>query len=262
MKILKNIIPFLVWIVLVSTPTWGQVIPKHDGFVTDQAGVFSKREIEILKSELQAFSDSTSNQIVVVTMNDLQGYMPFEVATKIGQEWGVGQDGFDNGIVILLKPKSASSKGQVFIAPGYGLEGAIPDATTKLIVQNEMIPYFKRGQMFNGVVAAIIPLKALAVGEYNSDQYANHSKNTGSWFPFIMLLMVFGIAMISRFRAARTYSVGHNLPFWTALMLMNQSRGHSGHYNNFTSGGGGFGGGGFGGFGGGGFGGGGAGGSW
>ena len=63
-------------------------------------------------------------------------------------------------------------------------------------------------------------------------------------------------------RSAKSYSVGHNVPFWTALMLMNQSRGHGGSYNNFTSGGGGFGGGGFGGFGGGGFGGGGAGGSW
>jgi uncharacterized protein len=262
MKFVKFILPLLFFVFVSNNVLLAQEIPNNNGFVTDQANVFSARELQSLKSTLQAFSDTTSNQIVVVSMNDLQGYAPYEVATKIGQEWGVGQSGFDNGIVILIKPKTDQSKGEVFIATGYGLEGAIPDATTKMIIANEMIPYFKVGQMYGGVFAAITPLKALAVGEYNSDQYANQSKNSGSWFPLIMLLFVFGIAMISRFRAARTYSVGHNLPFWTALMLMNQSRGHSGHYGNFTSGGGGFGSGGFGGFGGGGFGGGGAGGSW
>lgn len=247
---------------MVSILSNSQNIPQNDGYVTDQAGIFSSREISSMKQVLQAFSDTTSNQIVVVTMNDLQGYMPFEVATKIGQEWGVGQEGFDNGIVILVKPKTGQSRGQVFIATGYGLEGAIPDATTKLIVENEMIPYFKQGNMYAGVMSAIEPLKALAMGEYNSDQYANRSTGNVSWFPFVFILVVLLISIISRLRAARSYSVGHNLPFWTALMLMNQSRGHSGHYGNFTSGGGGFGGGGFGGFGGGGFGGGGAGGSW
>ncbi|MFT4754807.1 MAG: hypothetical protein ACI85Q_002369 [Salibacteraceae bacterium] len=239
-----------------------QDIPKQDGFVVDQAHLFSSREIQALKSSLQAFSDTTSNQIVVVTMNDLQGYMPFEVATKIGVEWGVGQKGVDNGVIILIKPKTAQSRGQVFIEPGYGLEGAIPDATAKMIVEKEMIPYFKQGDMFQGVLSAIGPIKALAVGEYNSDQYQKKSSGKVSWAPLLMIVVVFFFAMLTRFRAARTYSVGHNLPFWTAMMLMNQSSGHSGQYGNFTSGGGGFGGGGFGGFGGGGFGGGGAGGSW
>lgn len=261
MKFITTILPVLFALVF-SSSVFSQDIPAQDGFVTDQANLFSSGQINSLKSMLQAFSDSTSNQIVVVTMTDLQDYAPYEVATKIGQEWGVGQSGFDNGVVILIKPKTVQSKGQVFIASGYGLEGAIPDATAKLIVENEMIPYFKQGEMFQGVLAAIVPIKGLAMGEYNSDQYANRSKGTAPWFPFFMFFIIFIIAMASRMRAARSYSVGHNLPFWTALMLMNQSRGHSGHYGNFTSGGGGFGGGGFGGFGGGGFGGGGAGGSW
>ena len=241
---------------------YSQEIPKQDGYVVDQAQIFSDQEVQSLKRELQAFSDTTSNQIVVVTMKDLQGYQPFEVATKIGQEWGVGQSGFDNGVVILIKPKTTQSRGQAFIAIGYGLEGAIPDATTKLIVEREMIPYFKQRQMFAGVESAIYAVKGLAVGEYNSDEYANRNTGSAPWFPFMMFFIIFLFFILGRYRAAKSYSVGHNLPFWTALMLMNQSRGHSGHYGNFTSGGGGFGGGGFGGFGGGGFGGGGAGGSW
>ena len=257
MKLFIKSIVLLLTIVFIA-PGWSvaQEIPRQDGFVVDAAGVFTDQEVAYLKRELQAFSDTTSNQIVVVTMSDLQGYAPYEIATKIGQDWGVGQKGFDNGVVILFKPKTSNSKGQVFIAPGYGLEGAIPDATTKLIIEREMIPYFKQGNIFQGIVSGITPIKALAVGEYNSDAYAAHA-NKGSWAPFLIMVIIFLFAMLSRVRAARSYAVGRDIPFWTAMMLMNQSSGHSGHYGNFSSGGGGFGG-----FGGGGFGGGGAGGSW
>ena len=264
-KSIKLVLVFsLVWLTTINV--FAQDIPKQSNpptLVVDKAEIFSPQERAYLESELVAFSDSTSNQIVVVTMNDLQDYAPYEVATKIGHTWGVGQDGFDNGVVILIKPKTTNSKGQIFITAGYGLEGAIPDATAKMVVEREIIPYFKQGRMFDGVQSGLITIKALAVGEYNSDAYAAQSSGAGgTWFPFVFIILVFGISMIGRARSARSYSVGHNVPFWTALMLMNQSSGHGGHYNNFTSGGGGFGGGGFGGFGGGGFGGGGAGGSW
>lgn len=234
-----------------------KVPAKPNAMVYDEANVFSSREAQALNNELQAFSDTSSNQIVVVTLNDLQGYEPFEVATEIGQTWGVGQDGFDNGIIILIKPKTAASKGQVFIAQGYGLEGAIPDAATKMIVEQEFIPMFKRQEMYAGVYNGIQVLKALAVNEYNFETYKKGGNGGSPVFPILLLLAVFGFAMFRRVNDARAYGVGNNVSFWTALWLMNQSRGHGGYYNNFTSGGGGFGG-----FGGGGFGGGGAGGSW
>lgn len=135
-------------------PSHGQDIPKNKGYVVDQAHVFDPNEAQYLTRELQSFSDSTGNQIVVVTMADLQGYEPFEVATKIGHQWGVGQKEFDNGVVILIKPKTSQSRGQVYIAVGYGLEGAVPDATGKLIVERDILPYFKQGRMFDGVETA------------------------------------------------------------------------------------------------------------
>jgi uncharacterized protein len=229
--------------------------PNPPRLVVDLGEVFNSQERSALEHELVAFSDSTSNQIVIVTLNDLKGLAPYEMATEIGAHWAVGQKGFDNGIVILIKPKTPNTKGEIFIAQGYGLEGAIPDATTKLIVVNEILPYFKQGRMYEGVESGLQVLKALAVGEYNSDAYANTRGSGGfSIFPLIFLIVVIIISVTSRARAARSYGIGHGVPFWTALMLMNQSRGHHGHYNNFTSGGGGFGGGDFGG--------GGAGGSW
>ena len=262
--VLPIVLIFVLGLGLFSTLV-AQPVPENSNpvrLVVDKAGVFNSQEIQYLERELVAFSDSTSNQIVVVTLLDFEGYDKWEVAQNIGQKWGVGNKE-DNGIVVLIKPKTRSSKGEIAIQVGYGLEGAIPDATAKMIVDNDIIPYFKQGRMFEGIENGLIILKSLSVGEYNSDAYANSSRGgKESFLPFLFILFVFIFAMIGRMRSAKSYSVGHNVPFWTALMLMNQTRGHGGSYNNFTSGGGGFGGGGFGGFGGGGFGGGGAGGSW
>ena len=72
----------------------------------------------------------------------------------MGEKWGIGSEKFDNGILVLLKPKTSDSKGEVFIAVGYGLEGVVPDATAKRIVENEMIPMFRENNMYGGIEKA------------------------------------------------------------------------------------------------------------
>ena len=123
--------------------------------VNDFAGIFSVPDAEYMNRVLVSFADSTSNRIVVVTVNDLGGMEPAMFAYEIGEQWGVGSSKFDNGVVVLVKPKTASSSGQVYIAVGYGLEGAIPDAIAKRIVENEMIPRFKENDYAGGVAAAL-----------------------------------------------------------------------------------------------------------
>ncbi len=241
----------------------GPVPPKPDPprLVNDFAGMLTSEQVSALERKLVAFNDTTSNQIVIVTLNDLEDYQPYEVAYEIGEKWGVGQKGFDNGIVILLKPKTAGSKGQVFIATGYGLEGAIPDATAKMIVEREMIPHFREGRYYEGLDQATDVLMSLAVGEFKSDEYAGSGARE-VLFSLFPLLLIFFILFLSFSRRARQYGKANDLPFWTAFFLLSSMNNHRGHFGGFSSGGGGFGGGGFGGFGGGGFGGGGAGGSW
>ena len=123
--------------------------------VNDFAGIFSASDAEYMNRALVSFADSTSNRIVVVTVNDLGGMEPAMFAYEIGEQWGVGSSKFDNGVVVLVKPKTASSSGQVYIAVGYGLEGAIPDAIAKRIVENEMIPRFRQEDYAGGVAAAL-----------------------------------------------------------------------------------------------------------
>ncbi len=236
-----------------------QEVPKATGYVMDQAGLFSEDEVSRLESALRALKDSTSNEIVVYTTLDLQGYDKSEVALKYLRENGVGQKKENNGVVILIKPKNAESKGEVFIEVGYGLEGAIPDVIAKRVVEKEMIPQFKQGNYFAGTTAAVETLSKLASGEIKSAAYAKKGKSKDTPGG-ILVLIVIAVFVFIALSGNRKYAGRNNLPFWMALGLFNSvgSR-HSGSWNGFS---GGSGGGGFGGFGGGSGGGGGAGGSW
>ncbi|HRG38980.1 MAG TPA: TPM domain-containing protein, partial [Bacteroidia bacterium] len=148
----------------------------------------SPGEQQQLEGKLEKFANQTSNQIVIVIVDDLAGYEPYEYATKIGQYWGVGQEKQDNGVVVLIKPKKGSEKGRAFIASGYGLGGAIPDATCKQIVENELIPNFKKGDNYKGLDEATNVIMKLAVGEYNSDQYGAKHKKKG--LPVIIVIII------------------------------------------------------------------------
>jgi len=237
--------------------------PNPPRLVNDFAQVFSKNEVNQLEGALNEFARETSNQIVVVTVADLEGYDKADYAIRLGEKWGAGQKDKDNGVVILLKPKVGNSRGQVFIAPGYGLEGVLPDAILNgAVVDHEMIPRFKQNDYFGGIVAGIKVIMDLSREEYTAEQYQESVSGGGSIISVIIILFVLIFGVFGRGRSRRFYSPGRSLPFWLAMGMMSGGRSHGGSYNNFSSGGGSFGGGGFGGFGGGSFGGGGAGGSW
>jgi uncharacterized protein len=186
-------------------------------------------------------------------------------AFEIGEKWQVGQKKFDNGIVIVIKPRISSvDKGEAYIAVGYGLEPAIPDAITKRIVEQEMIPYFRRDNYYQGINNGTSVLMQFAAGEISSDEYKNQTKTSDllSLLPIIVIIIV---VLLMRSNRGRSHTMGSNASLWTALWLgsmIGSGRSGSGSWGNFSGGSSGFGGGGFGGFGGGSFGGGGAGGSW
>ncbi len=241
-----------------------QVPPR---LVNDFADILSNSQERSLENKLVSFNDTTSNQITIVIVKSLNGYTPAMFATDIGLKWKVGQKEFDNGIVVLVKPKfSSSDKGHAYIAVGYGLEPVIPDAIAKRIVENEMLPNFREGDYFQGINKATDVLMKLAAGEISADMYGKSSGNgLGALIPIILIIIV--VFLLSKKGSSnRVISSRGSGSFWTALMigsLLSNSRSNSGSWNNFTGGSSGFGGGGgFGGFGGGSFGGGGAGGSW
>jgi uncharacterized protein len=233
--------------------------PVPPKLVNDFANVLSEAERSQLEDTLVRFANRTSTQIVVVTVQDLEGNDPGDYAFKLGEKWGVGQKDKDNGIVILLKPKQANSKGQIFIATGYGLEGILPDAiVNSTVIDYEMMPFFKENNYYGGLINGIKVIMDITVGEYTADQYQQQraQNKEGGFIPAIIIFILVFVFMM-RGRRNRFYSPGKSLPFWLAMGMLSGSHRSGGSFGNFSSGSGGFGG-----FGGGSFGGGGAGGSW
>ena len=223
--------------------------PKLVNNLSRSTQFLSPEEVQELETKLDAFSNATSNQIAVVIIDSLYGDEPAEFATQIGHKWEIGQKKFDNGIVILIKPTTPR---KIFIAVGYGLEGAIPDVTAEEIVQKEILPDFKKNDYYGGLNKGIDVLIGLAKGEVNSQDYDKTDNGSKSWGLIIAIAIILIVLLISRGgRGGRGMTMGSSgMFFWGG---------------GFGGGGGGFGGGGgggFGGFGGGNFGGGGAGGSW
>lgn len=222
--------------------------------VNDFTGMFTPQQVNALEQKLRNFNDTSSTQIAVVTVPSLDGYDPNDYAQRLAEKWGVGQKGKDNGILLLVKPKSAREKGQVAIAVGYGLEGVVPDAIASRIIRNEIIPQFQNGNYYAGINNATDVLMKLSGGEFTADQYAKKGGgDTGAWV-ILPFLVVFLVPLFVRRR--KGYTTGSHGGGGVPPIFFGGLGGGS-SFGSFRSGGGSFGG-----FGGGSFGGGGASGSW
>lgn len=241
--------------------------PSPPRLVNDLAGMLTTREINLLESKLVAFSDTTSTQIAIVTVSDLGGYDVADYAHRLAEKWGIGQQGLDNGVLILVKPKTTVSPvGEVFIAPGYGLEGVIPDIVCGEIIDYEILPEFRADNYYDGLDKATDVIMSLAVREFTADEYSKGMRsNVSDVIPFVIFIIVLVIILFIRTKGGsnQRHISNKGLPVWMLLAMMNSgSKRHSGSWGGFSGGGGSSSGGGFGGFGGGSFGGGGAGGRW
>ncbi len=234
--------------------------PDPPRLVNDLAGLMQPQEVAALEQKLVAYDDSTSSQIAVVTVPNLDGNDIADYAQKLYESWGIGRKGKDNGILVLVAQQEHLAR----IQTGYGLEGAVPDALAKRIISNTLVPAFKQNQYYAGLDRGTDQLISLAKGEYKADpadarpqgQRDRSGSGPGLWI-FIGILVLF---FILRSRGGGGGRGGIGGGFVPPIIFGDFSGGRG----VFGGGGGGFGGGGggFGGFGGGSSGGGGASGSW
>jgi uncharacterized protein len=232
--------------------------PSPPRLVNDIANVLSPDQEASLERKLVAYDDSTSNQIVVITLQTLKGYPIEEYSTKLFREWGIGNKTTNNGILII----TAIEDRQIRIETGYGLEGAIPDIVANQIIRNDIGPAVRSGDYYEGFDQATTSIFQAAAGEYKAPEgYHDRGRKRpalGSTI-FIIILIIIVLSRIGRggggggFMSRRGYR-GFGPVFWPG--------GFGGGGGGFGGGGFGGGGGGFGGFGGGSSGGGGASGSW
>jgi len=185
--------------------------PNPPRLVNDYTGTLTAHQVNILENKLVAYNDSTSTQILVLLVDDLQGYSIEQYATEIGHSWGVGQQGKDNGAVILVKPKKGSESGKVTISTGYGIEQYVTDATAKRIIEREMIPAFKENDYYTGIDNAINVMMDLCSGKFTQDEY-NDEDGIPGWLTLLFIIAAKAIPAAahapSGFRWAEEASVG------------------------------------------------------
>jgi uncharacterized protein len=237
--------------------------PSKAMAVYDDAKLFKANEVNQLRQKLETYADSTSTQIVVASINSLNGEYIGTYAAEWAQKWEIGQKGEDNGLLILI----AKTDSKIWITTGYGLEQYLTDATTKTIIENIILPEFRKGDYYEGIDRGTTAIFEVLAGRFDASELQDNSKNQGTWpfaiFPilvFIVLLILFRRKNKGNGPGGGNNSRGPDLLDFLILGSMGRSMGGGGFGG---SSGGSFGGGGFsGGFGGGSFGGGGAGGSW
>jgi len=166
------------------------------GFVNDFAGVIDSATKQNLEQKLVAFEKETSNEISVVTVKNLGGDYIENFAEKLFKEWGIGKsaqggpasDGKDNGILILVAVEDRKMRIEV----GYGLEGALTDAQSNWIINNEMKPAFQAGNYGAGIDLAVDKIITATKGEYVPAD-AGENEGSGSWdWGFIFWLIIGG----------------------------------------------------------------------
>jgi uncharacterized protein len=235
--------------------------PSLQTSVYDYAKVLSDSEKQQLEEKLVRYSDSTSTQIVVVTIDNLKGEDIGILAPKWGHEWGVGQAKEDNGVFILLSKEDR----KIWIAPGYGVEDKLIAGTTGEIVRNVIVPEFKAGSYYNGLDKGADAIFDVLKGKYKGSR-KNGLKNGVSPFVILLVLFVIVLIIVSSVKGngkgnGRGGGMMRSPSLLDIIVLSSLGRNSGGGFGGGfggSSGGGGFGGG----FGGGGFSGGGAGGSW
>ncbi|MDC7232941.1 MAG: TPM domain-containing protein [Spirochaetales bacterium] len=239
-------------------------VPPLQGRVNDRASVFTSAQKQELENYLAALEQESSVQMAVLTIPSLKGDDLESFSIRVADEWKLGQEGEDNGVLLLL----ALEDRKVRLEVGYGLEGSLTDAKSGYIVRDIMIPYFSDGDFAPGIMAASQAVAGVVTGGQDISPEALQRSQRSSQqssrrsVPVNLLVILFILFFNSFGRMGRRRRGGlFQLLFLNSLLNSSSRRSSWGGGSGF-GGGGGFGsGGGFGG-GGGGFGGGGASGSW
>ena len=225
----------------------GPTFPPLNGRVIDRGDLISDARETALAAKLAALESETTDQVVVVTVPDLQGYEIEEYGYQLGRAWGIGQAGKNNGVLLIVAPRER----KVRIEVGYGLEPVLTDALSALIIQNEILPSFREGYFERGIEQGVDAIdRQLRLDPAEAQARAAAAERPRSKAPIgvglviavIIVLMI--LAMIGgaggRGRRRPGGGIGPIL-IWAAAEAL-RSRGGGG--GGFGGGGGGFGGGG------------------
>jgi uncharacterized protein len=233
--------------------------PEPAVYVHDFSNWLDRNQVAMLEEKLRRYHDSTSTQLVVMIRPDLGDYDKSSYAIELGNRWGIGKKSKNNGVVMLIKSEQPDRG--IFIATGYGTEGALPDILAGQIIRNTMGPFFREKKYYEGIDAGTNEIIKALSGEFKNDGEPGDAK--AGMVVLVIFLIIFFLILFFVFRAAKrgarmiTHS-GAGGSMWGAGWGAGSGWGGGGSSGGSSWGGGSDGGS----FGGGSFGGGGAGGDW
>ncbi|HOU69564.1 MAG TPA: TPM domain-containing protein [Paludibacteraceae bacterium] len=191
--------------------------PESSRWVYDFANVLHNDQV--LEGLLDDLTQQTTAQMVIVTVDSLGGLTPNQFATQLGNEWGIGDKDKDNGIVMLIKPKTNEEKGEVYIATGRGMEGDLPDVTCFDITEYQMVPQLKLGGdscCDYAVIAALQVITLKLGGTFNvsenlmpksiSDSSAEDDEEV-SWVSVVFFVIAFVVGLFLLFVVMKIFTV-------------------------------------------------------
>lgn len=244
----RSILTAIAWICLICTVAAQTLIfPALTGRVVDEAGMLDATDRAALTESLAGLETKTTNQLVIVTLKSLQGTSIEDYGYQLGRSWQIGQKDKNNGVLLIVVP----TERKVRIEVGYGLEGTLTDAITKLIIENSILPRFKAADFSGGIrrgAEDIIQVLSGDVEEWQRRAAQNSSPNVTRpeanipiWLVIVIVLGGVGLLI---FCATKGGAVCRGISQILLLMLL-FGGGRSSHGGGSYSGGGGsFGGGG------------------
>ena len=173
--------------------------PALTGRIVDEANILSADDRRALEADLKALEEKSTDQVVIYTTRSLQGYPIEDFGYRLGRTWAIGQQGKNNGVILIVAP----TERKVRIEVGRGLEPQLTDIMTKLIIENAILPAFRRGDFAGGVKAGVRDIRDVLLGDAEAVKQRAKSgakrSPDGSPMPvaILMILILFAFAVIS-----------------------------------------------------------------
>lgn len=164
--------------------------PINGSHIIDQAGIIDASTMDILERTIQVHEDSTSNQIMVLTIPKLDNETIEQYAVRAYSQYRLGTADRDNGVLLVV----SMAEKKIRIEVGYGLEGALNDAMAGRIIRNDISPEFKSGNFSKGILSGVHSIISAIQGEYVAD--AQEYQGGGSMGPLILVAIIFIIFII------------------------------------------------------------------
>ena len=172
--------------------------PKLTGRIVDEAGILSSATKAKLNILLKNAEQNSTNQVVVVTLKSLQGNNIAQYGYQLGRKWGIGQKKSNNGVLLIVAPKER----KVRIEVGYGLEGTLTDALSSVIIQNDILPYFRKGDYDSGVLSGVKAILSVLKGTYKKQKKVAKKDNFAPlvFFAFVFFMVFAQSLFLKKYR--------------------------------------------------------------